>query len=300
MPEAIIVSENSDNAEDAMSWTVGKMKISKVVEIESIGSTKFILPQASNDDVRNIPWLMPDYATEEGRLRMAIQSWIVETPGRKIIIDTCVGNDKQNRMLPAWNNLDKPFLQDIAAAGAPAESVNMVICTHLHVDHVGWNTRLADGKWVPTFTNARYVFGKREYEHWKADRTSETRTQVFEDSVQPIVDAGLADLVASDAQLTDDITLIPTPGHSPDHMSILFESDGQQALFVGDVAHHPIQLAHLDWSSTADSDQAQSAETRRQLFSRFADTPVLVFGGHFGPGYLKRDGDAFKITPEMH
>ncbi len=280
-----------------MSWTVGRMKISRVVEIESIGSTKFILPQASNDDVRNIPWLMPDYATEEGRLKMAIQSWIVETPGRKIVIDTCVGNDKQNRMLPAWNNLDRPYLQDLANAGAPADSIDMVICTHLHVDHVGWNTRLVGGKWVPTFTNARYVFGKREYEHWKSDRTSSTRTQVFEDSVQPIVDAGLADLVASDTQLTEDITLIPTPGHSPDHMSILFKSDGHEALFVGDAAHHPIQMAHLDWSSTADSDQALSANTRRELFSRFADTPVLVFGGHFGPGYLKRDGDAFKITP---
>jgi glyoxylase-like metal-dependent hydrolase (beta-lactamase superfamily II) len=282
-----------------MNWTVGRMKISKVVEIETIGSTKFILPQASNDDVRNIPWLLPDYATDEGRLKMAIQSWIVETPERKIIIDTCVGNDKQNRMLPAWNNLDKPFLQDIAAAGAPAESVDMVICTHLHVDHVGWNTRLVDGKWLPTFTNARYVFAKGEYQHWKADRTSATRTQVFEDSVQPIVDAGLADLVASNAQLTDDITLIPTPGHSPDHMSILFESDGEQALFVGDVAHHPIQMVHLDWSSTADSDQAQATETRRELFSRFADKPVMVFGGHFGPGYLKRDGNAFKIAPKV-
>ncbi len=281
-----------------MSWTVGRLKISKIVEIESIGSSKFILPQASDEAIREIPWLTPDFATPEGRLKLAIQSWIVETPTRKIVIDTCVGNDKQGRMLPAWNNLDKPYLQDMAVAGYPADSIDTVICTHLHVDHVGWNTKLSDGKWVPTFANARYVFGKREYEHWKADDTSATRRLVFEDSVQPIVDAGLADLVASDAQLSDDITLIPTPGHSPDHMSILFKSDGQEALFVGDTAHHPIQMAHIDWSSTADSDQAQAADTRQRLFSRFADTPTLVFGGHFGPGYLKRDGKAFKITPK--
>ena len=170
-----------------------------------------------------------------------------------------------------------------------------MLCTHLHVDHVGWNTRLVGGKWVPTFANARYVFGKTEYEHWRDHSDEPDKIAVFDDSVKPIVDAGKADLVASDARLCDEITLIPTPGHSPGHMSIHIQSDGEEGLLTGDVAHHPCQMAHLDWSSTADSDPVQSAVTRRELFSRFADTPTLVIGGHFNAGHIKRDGDAFKF-----
>jgi glyoxylase-like metal-dependent hydrolase (beta-lactamase superfamily II) len=169
------------------------------------------------------------------------------------------------------------------------------LCTHLHVDHVGWNTKLVAGKWVPTFANARYVFGKTEFEHWRDHSDEPDRIAVFNDSVKPIADAGKADLVASDARLCDEITLIPTPGHSPGHMSIHIQSDGEQGLLTGDVAHHPCQMAHLDWSSTADSDPVQSAVTRRELFARFADTPTLAIGGHFNAGHIRRDGGAFKF-----
>jgi glyoxylase-like metal-dependent hydrolase (beta-lactamase superfamily II) len=170
-----------------------------------------------------------------------------------------------------------------------------VLCTHLHVDHVGWNTTLVGGKWVPTFAKARYVFGKTEYEYWRDYTDEADKVAVFADSVKPIADAGKADLVASDHKLTDEITLIPTPGHSPGHMSIHIQSDGEAGLLTGDVAHHPCQMAHLGWSSTADSDPNQSAVTRRELFSRFADTPTLVIGGHFNAGHIRRDGDAFKF-----
>src|SRR5206468_1621631 len=142
------------------------------------------------------------------------------------------------------------------------------------------NTRLVDGKWVPTFTNARYAFGKTEFEYWRDHSNTPDRAAVFNDSVKPIADAGKADLVASDAQLSDEITLIPTPGHSPGHMSVHIKSAGEEALLTGDAAHHPVQMAHLDWSSTADADPLQAAVSRRALFSRFADTPTLVIGGH--------------------
>ena len=170
-----------------------------------------------------------------------------------------------------------------------------MLCTHLHVDHVGWNTKLIGGQWVPTFANARYVFGKAEYEYWRDHSDEPDKAAVFNDSVKPVVDAGKADLVASDARLCDEITLIPTPGHSPGHMSVHIRSDGEEALLTGDVAHHPCQMAHLDWSSTADSDPVQSAATRRELFGRFADTPTLVIGGHFNAGRIRRDGGAFKF-----
>jgi glyoxylase-like metal-dependent hydrolase (beta-lactamase superfamily II) len=279
-----------------MHWTIGKVKITKIVELETVGSTRFILPLASNEEIRKLPWLIPDFATEEGRLKMSIHSLVVETPSRRIVVDTGLGNDKQGRNVPTWNNRKTPFLETMTAAGFPPDSIDTVLCTHLHVDHVGWNTKLADGKWVPTFANARYVFGKTEYEHWRDHSDGPDKAAVFNDSVQPIAEAGKADLVASDARLSDEITLIPTPGHSPGHISILIRSDGEEGLLSGDVAHHPCQMAHLDWSSTVDFDPVQSAVTRRQLFGRFADTPTLVIGGHFGAGRIRRDGDAFKFT----
>lgn len=280
-----------------MQWTVGRVKITRVVEITSIGGSRFILPQGISEAIQKMPWLVPGYATPEGRLILSVQSWIVETPSHRIVVDTCIGNDKQGRSVPAWNSLDKPYLDNLAAAGTPAETIDTVLCTHLHVDHVGWNTKLVNGQWVPTFTNARYVFGKTEYAHWAAHSEGEHKI-VFEDSVQPIVAAGLADLVTADHRIGDEVSLISTPGHSPGHMSVLIESEGAMALLTGDVAHHPCQMARLDWSSTADFDPVQSIEARKMLFSRFADTPTLVFGGHFDPGHLVREGNAFKLIPQ--
>ena len=278
-----------------MQWKVGRVKITKVVELETVGSTRFILPLASNEEIRKLPWLIPHFATDEGRLKMSIHSLVLETPKHRIVVDTGLGNDKQGRNVPTWNNRNDPFLEKLTLAGFPPDSIDTVLCTHLHVDHVGWNTRLAGGKWVPTFANARYLFGKTEFEHWRAHSADPANVAVFNDSVKPIWDAGKAELIASDARLTDEITMISTPGHSPGHMSIHIRSDGEEGLLTGDVAHHPCQMAHLDWSSTADSDPRQSVVARRELFSRFADTPTLVIGGHYDAGHIKRNGEAFKF-----
>jgi glyoxylase-like metal-dependent hydrolase (beta-lactamase superfamily II) len=278
-----------------MHWKVGKVKITKVVELETVGSTRFILPLATNEEIRKLPWLIPHFANEEGRLKMSIHSLVVETPSRRIVVDTGLGNDKQGRSVPTWNNRSGPFLETLTQAGFPPDSIDTVLCTHLHVDHVGWNTKLAGGQWLPTFANARYVFGRTEYEHWRDHSDEPSQAAVFSDSVKPIMDAGKAELIPSDHRLSEEITMIPTPGHSPGHMSIIIQSSGEEGLLTGDVAHHPCQMAHLDWSSTADSDPVQSAATRRQLFSRFADTATLVIGGHFSAAHIKRDGDAFKF-----
>ena len=279
-----------------MHWNVGEVKITKVVELETVGSTRFILPLATNEEIQKLPWLIPHFATEEGRLKMSIHSLIVETPSRRILVDTGLGNDKEGRRVPTWNNRKEPFLEKLTAAGFAPDSIDTVLCTHLHVDHVGWNTKLVDGKWVPTFAKARYVFGKTEYEHWRDHSDEPDKSAVFNDSVKPIADAGRADLVPSDARICDEITLISTPGHSPGHVSLHIKSAGEEGLLTGDVAHHPCQMAHLDWASTADSDPAQSTATRRELFGRFADTPTLVIGGHFNAGRIQRDGGAFKYV----
>jgi glyoxylase-like metal-dependent hydrolase (beta-lactamase superfamily II) len=279
-----------------MHWNVGRVKITRFVEMETVGGTRFILPLAGPDEIRKLPWLMPRFATDEGRLKMSIQSFVVETPSRRIIVDTGLGNDKQGRNVPAWNNRNGPFLETLTQAGFTPDSIDTVLCTHLHVDHVGWNTRLVDGQWVPTFAKARYMFGRTEYEHWRDHSHAPEKATVFADSVQPIIDAGKADLVPDDHRLADEITLIPTPGHSPGHISVHIQSEGQEGLLTGDAAHHPCQMAHLDWSSTADSDPQQAAVSRRELFSRFADTATLVIGGHFGAGHLRREGDAFRFA----
>jgi glyoxylase-like metal-dependent hydrolase (beta-lactamase superfamily II) len=279
-----------------MHWNVGRVKITKIVELETVGSTRFILPQASKEEVQNLPWLIPHFATEEGRLKMSIHTLVVETPSRRIVVDTGLGNDKQGRTVPTWNMRNTPFLETMTKAGFPPDSIDTVLCTHLHVDHVGWNTRLERGRWVPTFEKARYLFGQAEYEYWRDHSTEPDKAAIFHDSVKPIMDAGKADLIAGDAPICDEITLIPTPGHSPGHMSVQIRSDGEEGLLTGDVAHHPCQMAHLDWSSTADSDPVQSIKTRGELFARFADSSVLVIGGHYDAGYIEHDGKAFKFA----
>ena len=279
-----------------MQWKVGRVEITQVVEMETVGSTRFILPAATNDEIRKLPWLIPHFATEEGRLKMSIHSLVVETPTRRIVVDTGLGNDKQGRGVPTWNNRNTPFLETMIAAGFPPESIDTVLCTHLHVDHVGWNTKLVGSNWVPTFPKARYLFGRTEYEYWRDYTAEPDKVAVFKDSVKPIVDAGLAELIRSDHRLCEEISLIPTPGHSPGHVSVVIESDGEQGLLGGDVAHHPCQMAHPDWCSVVDSDPAGAVASRYKVFSRFADTPTLVIGGHFSAGHVRREGDAFRFV----
>src|SRR3954464_11465589 len=178
-----------------MQWRIGDVTVTKVVELEVTGGSRFILPQATREEIQPIAWLRPHFADEDGRLRMSIHSLIVETPTRRIVVDTCLGNDKQNGGIPPGTDLHGPFLQDLAAAGYPRESIDTVLCTHLHVDHVGWNTTLVDGKWLPTFPQAGYLMGRVEFEHWRGQRDRDDMEAIFADSVKPVHEAGLVDLV---------------------------------------------------------------------------------------------------------
>jgi glyoxylase-like metal-dependent hydrolase (beta-lactamase superfamily II) len=281
-----------------MKWRIGDVTVTKIVEIEVTGGSRFILPDATPEAVRQIPWLVPHFADEMGKLRMSIHTLIVETPSRRIVVDTCLGNDKKHRRVPAWNDRQGRFLADLAEAGFPRESIDTVLCTHLHVDHVGWNTMLVGAEWVPTFPKARYLFGRLEHEHWSRDKSREDMPHVMADSVTPIMDAGLADLVEVDHTICPEVSLVPTLGHSPGHCSVRISSKGQEALITGDFAHHPCQMARLDWASTADFDKAAAAATRRRMFASLAGTPTLVIGTHFAgatAGRVVRDGDAYRL-----
>lgn len=281
-----------------MRWTIGRVTVTKVTEMEVTGGSRFLLPQATREAILPIAWLRPRFADAEGRLRMSIHAFVVETPTHRIVVDTCLGNDKQGRRIPGWNNLALPFLSDLAAAGYARETIDTVLCTHLHVDHVGWNTMKQGDRWVPTFPNARYLFGRAEYAHWTGPHDRDDIRTVFADSVQPILDAGLAELIDPDHRIGEEISLIPTPGHTPGHVSLRIASDGAEGLITGDFLHHPCQIAHPDWASTADWDAAAANATRRRMYAALADRPVLILGTHFAgatAGHLVSDGDGWRL-----
>lgn len=282
-------------------WRIGDVKISRIVEIEATGGMTRIIPDASRERVMGIRWLYPNFADEAGRMRGAIHALLVETPDLAILVDTCIGNDKE-RIVPAWNKLQTAFLDDLKTVGRGRDEIDRVLCTHLHTDHVGWNTMWDGDKWVPTFPNARYLFGAKEFAHWRAEmdaaEDNNQQAQVMADSVLPVWDAGLVDLVEQDAKISDEVTLIPSPGHTPGHASVFIESAGETALITGDFLHHPVQFAHPEWSSSPDVDRPQAIQTRRTMYNRFAGSPTLIIGTHFATptaGYLKQDGDAWRL-----
>jgi glyoxylase-like metal-dependent hydrolase (beta-lactamase superfamily II) len=280
-----------------LKWRIGDVTVTKIVELEMTGGSKFILPQATPEAVLPLAWMKPYFMSDDGRLKMSVHALVVEAPGRRIVVDTCIGNDKK-RAIPNWTNLQLPFLADLAAAGFDRASIDTVMCTHLHVDHVGWNTMLVDGRWVPTFPNARYLMAESEFAHWQAQEDDSGQRDVFEDSVRPVFEAGLVDLVATDHVVCPEVRFVPTHGHTPGHVSVLIESRGERALITGDFIHHPCQLAHIDWSSSADFDAVAGIETRRRVFSDLEGTPTLVIGTHFAgatAGRIVRDGGAWRL-----
>ena len=280
-------------------WQIGDVRITKVTELEMPGPGTFILPEATPEALLAGPsWLRPHFVTDEGQAILSIHSFVVESSGARILVDTCVGNDKP-RPIPDWDRRQGPFLQDLEAAGFPVESIDRVLCTHLHVDHVGWNTRLVDGRFVPTFPSARYLIGRREWDYWSKE-PEDVFGAVMEDSVKPLFDAGQVDLVGTDLEITPELRLEPTPGHTPGHVSLHIRSAGEEAVITGDLMHHPVQCARPDWGSHFDVDPEQALATRRAFLERYGDRSVLVLGTHFAgatAGRLVRDGASWRFEP---
>jgi glyoxylase-like metal-dependent hydrolase (beta-lactamase superfamily II) len=282
------------------SWQIGDVKITCIVEFKSavpydpergmiIGATPEVLAQIS--------WLTPKYVSPEGHLLMAVQAVLVEAPGLKLVVDTCIGNDKPRRMTRGIG-LKTGFLQRLDAAGWTRDDVTAVVCTHLHIDHIGWNTMLEDGRWVATFPRARYLMSSKEYEFWAQDEEDDEQVAAMGDSVQPLFDAGLVQLVESDHVLTPEVRLLPSPGHTPGHVSVAIESRGQRAVITGDMMHHPCQIARPELLARFDSDHDAALATRQRLLAEWADQPVLVVGTHFvapAAGFIKSDLGGYRF-----
>lgn len=267
--------------------------------LESAGPYRSVLemyPDATQEIVdRHLPWMAPEsYEAENDQMILAFQSYLVRTPSHTILIDGCVGEDKERPLRPNWHRQKWPWMNNLRATGVAPEDIDFVMCTHLHVDHVGWNTQLRDGRWVPTFPNARYIFGKTEYDHWTAHYQSEDWLKdTFEDSVIPVIEAGQADLVDNGFEIETGLWLEEEPGHTPGSVCVHLTSESERAIFTGDMMHHAIQVPEPQLSSIFCWDPDQSRKTRASFLDRHAETNTLIIPAHFPgrtTGRIVRDG----------
>jgi glyoxylase-like metal-dependent hydrolase (beta-lactamase superfamily II) len=268
--------------------TLGRLSVARIYEGDAVIPLSVALPDITARDLAQLKsWYWdPDLADAPGAagMRISVHSFVVRVDNRNILIDTCCGNDKR-RSLPPVNMQHWPYLENLARAGLRPEDIDVVMCTHLHFDHVGWNTRLRDGTWVPTFPKARYLFGRQDFEFFSQQRHEALHREAFDDSVAPILDAGLADLVDVSSrvhrEIGDGIWLEDASGHSPGNLCVIAECDGSRAIFSGDCFHHPIQVVRPDAAFFADENPSQASATRRRLLEQYADKEAIFFPAHF-------------------
>jgi glyoxylase-like metal-dependent hydrolase (beta-lactamase superfamily II) len=282
-----------------MTFTAGNATIHRIIEMEC-GFTPALefLPDLTKEMLdANRSWLHPAALDADDNLVLCFQSYVVKTGKHNILIDSCVGNDKERSARPLWHKKkDDAFMKGLAAAGLTVNDIDFVLCTHLHVDHIGWNTRLENGRWVPTFPKARYIFSKTELDFW-IEESKKTDLPQIVDSVIPIVEAKACDVVTSDHSLNDLITLIPTPGHTIDHYAVTLGKGGKDAVFTGDLIHTPLQALHPELSMRVDYNPAQGVASRTRFLETYCDTNTLCCFAHFpspSKGHVKRWGDGFK------
>jgi glyoxylase-like metal-dependent hydrolase (beta-lactamase superfamily II) len=283
---------------------LGEITIERVIEQQApVFDPLEFFPSLSKELLEeNRSWLQPTFLDPgTGKLVLCFQSYIVRTPHHNIMIDTCIGNHKPRPQRPMWNmQTSDRYEKGLAATGLTFQDIDYVMCTHLHVDHVGWNTRLENGRWVPTFPKAKYVFADRELAHWSQKQKEDPANHPWiTDSVLPIVEAKRSEVVKSNHALNDLVQLIPTPGHTIDHFSVHVGKPGQDAVITGDMIHSPIQARYPDLGMRADYDSKQAGVSRRELFGRFCDTSTLFCMAHFpspSTGRLSRWDGGFKFV----
>ena len=282
------------------SLIVGDAKITLIEEMVMPTSVKWLLPEYPDPYgllEKSTPWLKPHYINEKGHLLQSIHSWIVEVDGMKVVIDTGIGDNKnrQSEGFEGWHMKQGSYLQDLEKAGVPADSIDFVINTHLHQDHAGWNTKLVEKTWVPTFNNARYKIVTPEWDYWTSDEIGPV--PIIEDSVIPVFKENLVDLVAADYKLSDSITFEPSHGHTPGHVCIHISSQDQTAIITGDLLHNPIQCAAPEARPTFDKDAVPARKTRTTFLEKYANTETLILGTHFhhpAAGVIRSDNNFYR------
>lgn len=283
----------------SLKFSVGDLTLHRIVEQEGPYFAALELFPGLTPEMlaQNRDWMRKAGAIDaEDKLVFCFQSYIVRTPHHTILIDSCIGNDKPRPGRPNWNlKTDDTYMRGFKATGVSPDEIDFVMCTHLHVDHVGWNTKLENGRWVPTFPKARYIFGKAEYDYW-AEQNAKEEVPPFVDSVLPVVEAKRAEIVRDDFAVGDHLRILPTPGHTPGHISFAFGRGKDDAVFAGDLMHSPLQTLHPELSPKFDVDQAQSAITRRKFLEQYCDTDTLCCTIHFpspSTGKIRRKGNGF-------
>jgi glyoxylase-like metal-dependent hydrolase (beta-lactamase superfamily II) len=235
-----------------------------------------------------------------GLLVFAFHSTVIKTPRATILVDTCSGNDKERPHKLRYHRKSWPYLANLAAAGFKPEDIDYVLCTHLHADHVGWNTRLVSGRWVPTFPNARYLFARQEWEHWRVAelRATYTTDPYYEDSLLPVMDSGQAELVATDYAFDDNVWIEPWPGHTPGHVCVVVQSQRASVVLSGDIMHTPLQCVEPQLNSCFCVDAEMARATRRRFLETFVDSPVMIIPAHFptpSAGWIRSHDGSFRF-----
>lgn len=286
---------------------IGAARVSRIEESyePNFEAAKFFADWQPDVADRHRDWMVPDhYDPASGFLKLSVHSWLISIGGRTVLIDACVGNHKPRPARPKWHLMQTRYLERLAEAGVRPESIDMVMCTHLHMDHVGWNTRLDNGRWVPTFPNARYLFSQADYDHYLAlDRdpaTGPVNQGSFRDSVLPVVEAGLADMVSGAHTVDEHLSIAPAPGHTPGTVAIKLASRGEGALFCGDILHHAVQVFHPEWNSFACADAVNARKSRRRVLEDCAGSGALLMPAHFGaPFVCNIDERGSRFTPRF-
>ena len=283
----------------SLKFSVGDFTIHRIIEQETTFLTaQDALPTLTPELLaENRAWLQKAGALDTtDTLILCFQSYIIKTPHHTILIDSCLGNDKPRPLRPKWNmKTDDTYMRALEASGFSVNDIDFVMCTHLHVDHVGWNTRLENGRWVPTFPKARYVFGRGEFDYWTKEN-AKAPVAPFADSVLPVVEANKAQIVQNDFSIGDHLRILPTPGHTPGHVAFMLGRAKDEAVFSGDLIHTPLQLRYPELSPKFDVDPLQAATTRRNFLERYCDTDTLCCTAHFpspSMGKIRRHGNGF-------
>lgn len=306
-----------------MQVQLGDIKLTSIVE-QPLEDIEELIPGATPDVIEATPWLKPHFVDSQGVLTGLVQAFVVETPGNKIIVDTCVGNEKNFSLVEHWNNLHYPFIERLNEAGYHPDDIDTVLCTHLHLDHIGWNTYKENGEWKPTFRNADYLIARVEFEALMQMVEADVGTielpegaglgdlspeeavvawsiiskEAYSDSIKPLFDAGLVRLVDTDHRVCAGVELVPTHGHSPGHVSVMIESEGKAAMITGDAIHHPVQIARPELWTLADASPEDAVAMRQNILSQASRDQRLLVGTHFSEptaGYVVTDGDGYRF-----